>query len=337
MKPYLVNVPVAVDVFVRPENLKIVFNSIRKARPSILFLVSDGPRESVPSDIENIKKSRDVVSNIDWNCKVHKIYFERNQGMYAKGVAARKYIFDLVDRCIFLEDDILVSISFFKFCSELLEKYKDDLRIHYITGMNYIGNYNEPIADYFFCNEGSIWGFATWKRTIEQFNHDYKNDKYALKQIMHLAEKDKKRYSRKISGYINNNSYNGHEAATEYYKNILKYSQNQLFIVPKKNMVSCLGYDKGSTHGPDSLFKMPKALQRIYNMKTYEYSFPLKHPKYVVRDEYYENDINKFMAWNSDLKRIMRRLEVFFRHVYFRDFSRINKKIRELFNKQVEK
>jgi hypothetical protein len=337
MKPFLVDVPVALDVFVRPDTLKLVFESIKKARPSILFLISDGPRPEIISDIENIKKSREIVNNIDWECTIYRLYFETNQGMYTKGAISKKFIFNKVDRCIFLEDDIFVSVSFFKFCAELLEKYKDDLRVHYITGMNYLGNYNKPIADYFFCAEGSIWGWATWRRTFEQYNHDYKYDKYILKSIMNLAEKDKKKYSRKILGYVNNNDYNGHVAATEYYKNILKYSQNQLFIVPKKNMVCCLGNTKGSTHGPDSILKIPKALQRIYNMKTYEYSFPLKNPQYLVRDEYYEKEVDKIMAWNNDVKQIIRRIEVFFRHIYFRDFDRINKKLVQLYKKQIEK
>lgn len=44
MKPWLVDVPVRVQVWIRPECQKAQFEVIKKARPSILFLISDGGR-----------------------------------------------------------------------------------------------------------------------------------------------------------------------------------------------------------------------------------------------------------------------------------------------------
>lgn len=158
---YNVNVPVMLRVFIRPNSLKEVFSVIRKAKPRILFLVSDGPRRNIPGDREKINLSREVVSNIDWDCDVHRLYYDENLGMYESGIRARKYIFNRVDRCIFLEDDLVPSISFFRYCEELLERYKDDKRIHRICGTNSLVTYEGPTTDYFFSKEGSIWGFAT--------------------------------------------------------------------------------------------------------------------------------------------------------------------------------
>jgi hypothetical protein len=104
--------------------------------------------------------------------------------MYKTYFDAQSSIFSIVDRCIFLEDDVLVSVSFFRYCEELLEKYRDDLRVHYISGMNYLGKYSGPNSDYFFSGEGSIWGYATWKRTIELQNLNYRKDEY----IMNMPE-----------------------------------------------------------------------------------------------------------------------------------------------------
>ena len=50
-------------------------------------------------------------------------------------------MFEKEDRGIVLEDDDVVSDSFFYFCEELLEKYKDDERINMICGMNHLGHY----------------------------------------------------------------------------------------------------------------------------------------------------------------------------------------------------
>ena len=42
MKPYLVDVPVGVNIWIRPECQEKQFEVLKKARPSILFLISDG-------------------------------------------------------------------------------------------------------------------------------------------------------------------------------------------------------------------------------------------------------------------------------------------------------
>lgn len=52
------------------------------------------------------------------------------------GNKVAEYIWKHVNRCIFLEDDQIPSVTFFHFCSELLEKYKDDERIEMICGNN---------------------------------------------------------------------------------------------------------------------------------------------------------------------------------------------------------
>lgn len=44
MKPYLVDVPVKVNIWTRPECQRKQFEVIKQARPSILFVTSDGGR-----------------------------------------------------------------------------------------------------------------------------------------------------------------------------------------------------------------------------------------------------------------------------------------------------
>ena len=76
-KSWLVDVPVVVDAFIRPQKLKQVFEAIRIARPKILFIVSDGPRENHPEDMKKIMESRAIFENVDWDCQVHKIYYKK--------------------------------------------------------------------------------------------------------------------------------------------------------------------------------------------------------------------------------------------------------------------
>ena len=63
-----VDVAVLILFFTRPEPLKKVFDAIRQARPSKLYLYQDGPRG--PQDMPGIEACRQVAydDEIDWEC-----------------------------------------------------------------------------------------------------------------------------------------------------------------------------------------------------------------------------------------------------------------------------
>ena len=178
-KPFLVDVPVKIGIWIRPEQQMMQYEVIRQARPSVLFLSSDGGRNE--AEWEAIRKNRKLYDEgIDWDCQVYRLYKENNCGLYHMALEINRLIWSHVDRCIFLEDDVLPSISYFQFCAELLEYYKDDTRVGMICGMNHCETWDAGNADYFFSKRGSIWGVARWKRTYElNWNIGYYQDPYA--------------------------------------------------------------------------------------------------------------------------------------------------------------
>lgn len=309
-KKYLVDVPVKLNVFIRPNKLEKVFEVVRVARPSILFLVSDGPRKGFPNDEELIMKSRKLVENIDWECTVYRIYSDTNQGMSNTGKVARKFIFDKVDRCIMLEDDVVPSVSFFRFCQELLEKYKDDLRIHRICGMNHLGIYEECDSDYFFSREGSIWGCAIWKRTYESFDYDFAYGKshYIMSLLSKQSDEAKKMWNQYLS-YAKGKPYKNSTAGPEFFYAAATDLHNQLNIVARKNLISNIGIGEGSVHSANSIKLLSKGISKVFYMKTYEYEFPLKHPSFVVEDKTYQKKVNRIMGWGHPLVKTYRKLE----------------------------
>ena len=74
---------------------------------------------------------------------------------------------------IILEDDCLPSQSFFLFCENLLNKYKDDLRIWHIGGTSTL---NDEILlnneSYYFSNFNHIWGWASWAKRWKMYDRD---------------------------------------------------------------------------------------------------------------------------------------------------------------------
>lgn len=296
MDKFLVDVPVKINIWIRPECQRQQFEIIKKAKPSILFIASDGGRNE--KEWAAIRANRKMIDEgINWECTVYRMYEDQNLGMYTMGHKIHEWVWSKVDRCIFLEDDILPSISYFRYCAELLEKYKDDLRVNVICGMNHLGISENVSSDYFFSRQGSIWGCAMWKRTYDQYyDFSYGKDPYVM-SLLKERTKHNKIFWKRIEAYTTQELYEGHVAGDEYYYEFSMYGYNQLQIIPKKNMISNIGCTKDSAHA-DDLKMMPSGLRRVFNMETYELDFPMKHAKYVIPDVEYEKKRNKILAYN---------------------------------------
>lgn len=315
-----IDVAVLILFFNRPKLLEKVFEQVKMARPSKLYLFQDGARDGRPDDVENIGKCREIVADIDWECEVHRDYQEKNNGCDPSEYLAQKWMFETEEMGIILEDDDVPSQSFFPFCKELLEKYKNDQRINMICGMNNTGISEHCPYDYLFSTSGSIWGWATWKRVIDEWTDHigFVDDEYA-KNIF------KKAYAEhlEVNGYIEH-CKKCNDSGIAYYEAILSgnaLAQNRLNIVPKKNMISNLGFTGESTHGASSIDLLPKGIRRVFDMKRYEYDFPLKHPPFVIEDKIFLGQINRIMAVGHPVVRIYRKFEAALYKMRAGDFS----------------
>jgi len=286
------NVPVLLFVFSRPDTLKKVFEVLKRVKPNVLFLVSDAPREFVEGEKERVMESRKVVSEIDWECSVIRLYETVNQGLYKMLWSSMDKVFKDYDRCIILEDDVVPSVSFFYFMEELLEKFKDDQRIQQISGMNFLDVYPKNLnCSYFYSKETSIWGFGLWRRTYLSFDreHSYGKNEYILKCLK--KNMDRSIYKRVVN-YVKYGESDGHKAGFEYYFGLDKFLNSRVSVVSKYNMISNIGCVNESQH-ENSYITMPKEVQKMYYMKTYELNFPLVHNEYFIEDKDYAKKARK--------------------------------------------
>lgn len=60
---------------------------------------------------------------------------------------------------------------FFKFCEELLIKFKDSSDVSIISGTNLLVNWNVSSSPYLFSLFGNTWGWASWRRAWAHFDH----------------------------------------------------------------------------------------------------------------------------------------------------------------------
>ena len=147
--------------FNRPGTLKEVIKSVSKVSPEKLYLAMDGPREGIMADDKKYKNARELLDKIDWCDNICKRYRFKNVGCKINVSEAIDWAFENEEKLIIIEDDIVPSISFFRFCDEMLDYFYDDNRIYQICGFNILQDYQGTQNSYYFTNFPIIWGWAT--------------------------------------------------------------------------------------------------------------------------------------------------------------------------------
>ena len=321
-QPYKTDIAVLILFFNRPETLKLMFEEVKKARPSHLFLYQDGARDE--RDRAGMEASRQIVAdeNIGWECDVHRLYQTKNYGCDPSNYMSQKWAFSIVDKCIVLEDDDTPSQSFFPFCKEMLDRYENDARISMISGTNYDETTPGMPCDYLFTTAFSINGWATWRRVVDQWDEHYGflDDEYATRLLGSLIRE--RRYQHNFLRFCRYHRSLG----KAYYETILHaaiFLNSGLSIVPRVNMINNAGASGEGVHLSGSNRDLPKAYRRIFTMGRYELNFPLKHPRYVIEDVEYKNRMFKTMAWGHPLIKVGRSLEELWLNLVHGNFSRI--------------
>lgn len=300
--------------FIRKDTLQEVFDRVKKAKPSKLFLFCDGARNE--NDKKHIEECRHIVEDIDWPCEVHKYYSEENLGCGAGPKTAISWAFNHVDNLVILEDDCVPADSFFPFMKECLEKYKDDTRIGLISGFNHLQKHSCGENSYFFTKTGATLGWGTWKRVWEKFDfylEDVKNS--YLMNIIKANILNKTAAKKRIKHWLLANIETKTKKVNywDIQFGFLKYSQNYLAIVPKTNLITNIGAGFGATHTADAKrTKWKKG--KILFMPTIELRPPLKHPSFVCCDNFYDAETYKILYKKSIFKRIFNKIGRLIKH-----------------------
>jgi len=275
MSDFQLKTPVAFIIFNRPETTRRVFAEITKARPPKLLVIADGPRADHLDDAEKCTDVRAIIDGVDWDCEVLKNYSDVNLGCKRRVSSGLDWVFDTVEKAIILEDDCLPHPTFFRFCEEMLEKYRDDKRIAMISGNNFQFGRKRTECSYYFSRYTHIWGWASWRRAWDNYDVDMKiwpeiRDGWWLKDLLGA------RRSVWYWKYIFENVYQGKIDTWDYQWIFSCWIQNALTVIPNVNLVSNIGFGQEAVH---------TKIQNMFSaMETEAIIFPIVHPPYVIRD-----------------------------------------------------
>lgn len=278
MGDFSLKTPVLFLVFNRLVTTQKVFEQIRQAKPQKLFVASDGARSHLTEEKAKVKEIRDfILKNIDWECEVKTLFREENLGCGKAVATAIDWFFSEVEEGIILEDDCLPDSTFFFYCQELLEKYREEERIMVISGNNFQDGQKRGEASYYFSIYSHCWGWASWRRAWQKFDLQMptfpafkKSEK--IKELfptkaeqIYWLDLFQEQYDQKLP------------SVWDFAWTYACFANNALTCLPNVNLISNIGHGTMSTHTGnknDALANLP--LQKI--------TLPLIHPLEIKRD-----------------------------------------------------
>ena len=277
-------------IFNRPGTTRQVFDQIKKAKPSRLYIAGDGARANKPGEKELCIAARSVVDEIDWVCEVKTNFQDVNIGCKEAVSSAISWFFEHEEEGIILEDDCLPADSFFDFCDTLLEKYRYDTRIRHIAGCNLQHGRKWGRGSYYFSNITHVWGWAGWRRVWQDYDKELKqfDEKDILYQVGKIFNN---RYIIDSLGHIFKELKAGKIDTWDYQLGFLNYFNNGLCIIPNVNMIANLGFGTDSTHTVDA--NSPYANLPVENLTE------IIHPQYFLPEK--QADLHT-LTYDFDIK-----------------------------------
>jgi hypothetical protein len=269
MSEFKLKTPVAFIIFNRPDTTQRVFSEIVKAKPPKLLVVGDGPRASRVGEADKVAATRAIIDRVDWDCEVLTNFSDVNLGCKRRVSSGIDWVFEQVEEAIILEDDCLPHPTFFRFCEELLVRYRHDQRISQINGVNFQSGYRINSDSYYFSKFSHIWGWASWR---DRWQSDYDVEMRNWPRIRDEGRVADWVCSQAEQDYWTNifeKAYQGKVDTWDYQWSFAVLLHGRLSILPNVNLISNIGFGPDATHTTSSGV--------LANMPVEKMEFPLRH------------------------------------------------------------
>lgn len=297
--------PVLLITFNRPDTTARVLEQIAEYQPERLYIAADGPRPTRPGEADVCKRVRETtLERINWPCETKTLFRENNLGCKLGVSGAITWFFENETAGIILEDDCLPESSFFPFCAELLERWRNEEHVALIGGCNLAEGF--PVdASYGFTRYPHIWGWASWRRVWDHYDVELKSLARVLKESGSppfagptSATKGEAEFWRDRFVAVRDNQID----TWDYQLVFQCFVRRQVAIFPKRNLIANIGFDARATH--------TKSPSPLGGLETRAAHFPLIHPEAIATSP--ERDAYVFNAFMKPRGRIANAWRRFF-------------------------
>lgn len=284
--------PIVLFVYNRVDHLKKTIISLKRnklSKKSDLIIFSDNSKNK--NDEKKVFEVRKYIHKLKGFKKIKIYQRKKNLGLSKNIISGVSYVLKKYQNLIVIEDDLILDKFFLNYMNDGLKFFKNKKDVASIHGYIYPINFKSRIPDYFFIKGADCWGWATWKRSWDQFEKNGEK----LKNII-----DRNNLKKEFNF---NNSY-------DYYKmlkNQIKgrndswairwyastFIKNMYTLYPKKTFVKNIGADGSGTHG-----KANGNINRKLDIRKRYYSSNIKNKK-VYEDLNAKFQIERYFRLNS--------------------------------------
>lgn len=291
----MLNTPILLITFNRPNHTRKVLERILEANPCDLYVFQDGAREGNEADVVKCQQVRDVINELVTKHQtpdtqhqtpntqhqipitLHTNYSSINLGCGPGPFTAISWFFQNVEYGIIFEDDIIPHPLFFSFMETILTRYANDNRIGMVAGHNFYRKYSLGHSYYLtFDTEGTL-GWGTWRRVWQGLTFDIKVEQKPFENSLIHNYGMPKCYAHKEYEHFRNvldvDRHDRWDYQWEYYLKLHGY----LNIKPN----SCLTtHDDGGDATHKGCYFSPNYQMEVHEAKFY----PIRHPRRVRID-----------------------------------------------------
>lgn len=306
--------PVVIPTYNRVDHLRQTVSALANndlAKESILIIYIDGAKEG---DEEIVQKNKDYCKSISGFKEVRII--ERDKNYFPKSITmSMEEPLEEFEKIIWMEDDNVTAPGFLTFMNEALIFYKDDERIHSISGFilpfEIPNNYNKDII---LSHGFSAYGFGIWKKNYDKVRRLSKDEFIRFKNTESFKQ-FKVRYNPIFSLLLEEDSF-GLIDAFDVRVFYLMHVNNMYQVIPIKSLVRNTGFD-GS--GQNANKKKDYNFTELWNKTQFELEAGIKYNElYLDLIKEYIKKYRSYSLFKLFLMKIIRKLGLFdlFRKLY---------------------